>query len=288
MPAPRRPAAPALIHHHRAAAPGSRTVVLIHPGALPATVHRATASALPETTGLTVLDLQGLPAYRRTGLPGTAGTATLDQLVPPLAAEVTRLREAGPFTLGGWSFGGVVAHAVCGGLPAELRPDRVVLLDSIAATEEYTRTDDALEPALLLGWFAMYLGAKRGRPVSGPLPGDAIRDTDEGLATVLRSAVASGALPGDVTLPGLRKLYETYVEGLLHNNRLTARHRPPSAVVPLTLIKAERSLISGDPDLGWGPLAAHGLTVRSCPGDHYTMLGRPDAATVIAHVIQSA
>lgn len=280
-----RPDEPEGIRRYREPAPDRPTALMLHPGALPATVHRAIAECLPDGVGMSVLDVSALPGYR----PAPSGEpvlSTLDELLSRLRAAWTPPsgREAG-YVLAGWSFGGVVAHALAAALPAGERPKRLVLLDSIAATDAYSRNENELEPSLLLGWFAMYLGARRGRAVSVPAAELDGRDTEAGLSAVLAAAVASGALADDVSLPGLRKVYASYVEGLLRNNRLTASHDPVPVDVPLTLVRAKHGLIQDDQDLGWRPLAAGGLTVRYCPGDHYTMLGRTDAARVIADVI---
>ncbi len=193
-----------------------------------------------------------------------------------------------PYTLAGWSFGGVVAQALVEQLPAGQRPRRLVLLDSIAPTDAYKPSDEELNPTLLLGWFALYLGAKRGLPVAPDPDALAGADVEDGLRVVLEAAVAGGALRPDTPVFGLRKLYDTYVDGLLRNNRLTAPYRAKPSSVPLVLVTAEGSLIPDDPTLGWEPLAPHGLTMHRSPGDHYTMLSRPDAAAVIAQQLVHA
>ncbi|NEB03419.1 thioesterase domain-containing protein [Streptomyces sp. SID13726] len=283
---PPRDTRPPVARPFRSAAPGGRTVYVVHPGALPAVVHQGLADALPDGDGLTVLDLGAVAEYADAALTGGRAATTVADLADRLLAAMAPVN--GPWTLVGWSFGGVLAHAMTRSLPAGRLPERLVLLDSIAPTEEYQQPDDALEPALLLGWFAMYLGAKRGRTVA--LAPDALagRDVDDGLPVVLDAALAAGALLPGTPLPGLRKLYDTYVDGLLRNNRLTAPHRPGPAPLPLVLVKAERSLIPGDPTLGWRPLARHGLALHTCPGDHYTMLSRPDALGVIAPLLAAA
>lgn len=266
-----------------AAAPGGRTVYVVHPGALPARVHRGLAAALPEGDGLTVLDLGAVPAYADAALTGGRAATTVDALAAELLAAMGEFEQ--PYALAGWSFGGVLALAMTHALPPGRRPERLVVLDSIAPTESYKQPDDALEPALLLDWFAMYLGAKRGRDVE--LPSGALEGagTDEGLPVVLDAAIAAGALLPDTSLPGLRKLYDTYVDGLLRNNRLTAPHLALPATLPVVLVKAERSLVPADDTLGWLPLAPRGLTVHLAPGDHYTMLSRPDALGLTAAVL---
>ncbi|MEU9129200.1 alpha/beta fold hydrolase [Kitasatospora sp. NPDC048540] len=259
---------------------------LVHPGALAAGVHATLAEALPDGVGLTVLDLSALPEYWEAALTGGRAETTVEALAGRLLDEFTGAYDGGPYALAGWSFGGVVAQAVVRQQPPAQRPARLVLLDSIAPTEEYQQPDEALLPPLLIGWFAMYLGAKRGRPVLLDPDRLAACGVDDGLLLVLDAAVASGALAADTPLPGLRKLYDTYVDGLLRNNRLTAPYRPRPTEVPLVLVAAERSLIPDDPTLGWTPLAPYGLEVHRSPGDHYTMLTRPDAAELIARLVR--
>ena len=161
---PPRDARPPVARPLRTAAPGRRPGYVVHPGALAPQVHEGLAAALPAGDGLTVLDLGAVPDYADAALTGGRAATTVEALAERLLATLEPAPE-GPYTLAGWSFGGVLALAMTHALPADRRPGRLVLLDSIAPTEAYQQPDDALEPDLLLGWFAMYLGAKRGRPV---------------------------------------------------------------------------------------------------------------------------
>ncbi|MET9427796.1 MULTISPECIES: alpha/beta fold hydrolase [unclassified Streptomyces] len=291
MPQPRkavRLAVPPIVLRHRPPAAGGRTVYAVHPGALPVGVWGNLAEALPRDTGLTILDLAGVPEYFEAALLGDHDDLSVASLVDRLANAYRDERASAPDgpppVFAGWSFGGVIAHAMTEWLARDERPDRLILLDSIAPTYAYQHPEEALDAPLLLRWFAMYLGAKRDRTISlGPSGTDG-RDTDTGLVRLLDAAVKSGALPSSTPLPGLRKLYSTYVDGLLRNNRLTAGHRPVPSTVHLVLVKAEGSLIEQDDTLGWTELAADGLDLHTAPGDHYTMLTRPDAAAAIAEL----
>lgn len=276
-----------VVHRLRAAGPGGQTVHMVHPGALPVEVYRTLAAALPPGDGLTVLDLMGIPEYWRAGLDSGRADTTVEHLAERLCQELEAAHGGGPHTLAGWSFGGVVALAVSTRLAAAHRPQRLLLLDSVAPAA-CRRQDEALDPPLLLGWFARYLGARRARRLPVFRSRLAGLGTDDGLLLVLDAAVSCGALPRGTTLAGLRKLYLAYVEGLLRNHRLTAPHRPVPAGQPLVLVRAEDSLLPDEPALGWAELAPYGLEPHRCPGDHYTMLTRPDAAAAVARLARGA
>ncbi|WP_037868954.1 thioesterase domain-containing protein [Streptomyces sp. SPB074] len=283
----RRPGKPEqpVVHRLKAAAEDRHTVYLVHPGALDASVHRALAEALPEGTGLTVLDLGGVAEYWQAALTGGHADTTLDALASSLMTAVRVGCGDDRYLLAGWSFGGVVAHAMTALAGPGRLPSRLVLLDSIAPVDAFKHEDDALEPALLLDWFAMYLGAKRGRPLPVERERLAGLGTEDGLKVLLEAAIAAGVLLPSTPLPGLRKLYDTYVDGLLRNNRLTLPHRPTPSPVPVVLVRAARGLLPDGGAMGWESLAPHGLDVRRCPGDHYTMLSRPDAAVTVASLL---
>lgn len=278
---------PAVVRRLRVATGGANTVYVVHPGALDAAVHQTLAETLPDGAGLTVLDLSALPEYWQAALTGGHAATTVEELAGRLAAELTAALDDSPYSLAGWSFGGVIAQSLVEQLPADRRPRSLVLLDSIAPTDVYKPSDDELDPTLLLGWFSLYLGAKRGCAVTPDAQRLAGAGVEDGLQVVLEAAVASGALKSDTPIFGLRKLYDTYVDGLLRNNRLTAPYQAAPSSVPLVLVTAEGSLIPDDPTLGWEPLAPLGLTTHRSPGDHYTMLSRPDAAAVIAQLVHA-
>jgi len=128
----------------------------------------------------------------------------------------------------------------------------------------------------------MYLAAKRGRPLAAE-PEIPAPTTEAGLAVLLAQARRSGVLPEDTSPPGLRKLYDSYVGGLLRNNRLVLPYEPPPVRWPVTLVKATRSLLPEYGDLGWSELAP--LRLEHVPGDHYSILFDPSAWTAVADLV---
>ncbi|AHH98386.1 thioesterase domain-containing protein [Kutzneria albida] len=261
--------------------PSAPRVVLVHPGALPATVHQDLAAALGT---LHVVDLEQLPAYRRMMVTGEQDGLSVAGLAESAAEQ---LRAAGllhgPWLLAGWSVGGVVGYALTELLAEHQLPAHLVLLDSIAPARGYRRSREDFTAEVLLPWFVTYLAAKRGGRLS--LPGKRFRgmDAETGLRLVLAAGIDSGLLWPDTTLAGLCKVYEVYLHGLFRNVGLTSAHRAGAARVPITLVRPENGLIDTADPLGWQRLATD-LRVLRCPGDHYSMLRDPVTVALVARL----
>lgn len=252
----------------------------VHPGGLRSAVWSGLADQLPADIGLSVLDLQNVPEYFAAALTGGVPQTTLPAMAARAAAELAADRPAGvPIALVGWSFGGVVAYEIAQGT-AGVR--RLVLLDSIAPTHGFETTDELLQPELLIRWFAMYLAAKRGKPLDAE-PGFAAPTTEAGLSTVLSAFSANGVLPEGTEPTGLRKLYDSFVGGLHRNNHLAVPYRPQRTESPITLVKPERGLLPEFGDLGWGELGP--VRVVPVSGDHYSILFDPSAWAVVADLV---
>jgi thioesterase domain-containing protein len=274
------------------ARPDTERVYAVHPGALASGNWRDLAAALPEDTGFSLLDLQAVPEFTTAAL-RPAGSAADDtepgvtQLARRcLTALTADLPPQAPFRLVGWSFGGVVAYEMAvqlasAGRGAQLRD--LVLLDSIAPVHAFKRPDELLDPRMLLRWFAMYLGAKRGAALRVDLPPGTSLDT--GLDLLLEAATAQGVLPPDTEAAGLRKLYGAYAGGLSRNNRCTTPYTPAPLDRLLTLVKPQGSLLPDRGDLGWSELTPHPVRRLTVPGDHYTMLHEPAAVPVVSGLL---
>jgi thioesterase domain-containing protein len=268
-----------IVHRLRAGTIG--TVVVVHPGALAATVHAGLAAALPPQVGVIVLDLQGLPEYAGAAMAGGAvGDASVTTIADRLVAELTAALPAEErYVLVGWSFGGVVAHQMTCSAALRRAPERLVLLDSISAGDGYSATVESLGDTVALDWFEMYLGAKRRRP-------GAVRPAQPPatLAELLDRGLQAGTLRPGTTVDGLRKAYSVFVDGLRRNTFLSNPHQPTRSTVPTSVVRAEGSLLAEPGTLGYQELVPAGAEVVTVTGDHYSMLDEPSAVAVVAAI----
>lgn len=265
---------------------GATSAILVHPGAVPVSHYETLVSSLHGDVSLHIVDLEQFGDYVHAAL-SSESSLTIEKLAVRVrdALDEHDLPDRSSWLLGGWSFGGAVAHALLQALPEHRRPERLLLLDSIAPVDGYTRPDHALAPDLVLPWFAMYLSAKRGVRVEAPAV-DGSHDLADGLEQVRRNSIAGGALPADTSLAGVEKVYRAFLGGLARNNRLSRGHRVGAVDVPVTLVRPSRSLLDTAEPLGWEEVTSAVATVP-CPGDHYSMLHDREAVAVLSRLIDN-
>jgi thioesterase domain-containing protein/acyl carrier protein len=149
----------------------------------------------------------------------------------------------GPYILGGWSFGGLVAFEMAQQLLSQgEKISLLALLDTYPFTEyeELNEEDDA---AFLKDFFARNNGA------------------------------ALNIAP-ELELAQAQRLLQVFKSHVIAANNYTPQPYPGK--VALFLAEDGIAVDSDDPILGWDKLAIEGAKVQWVPGDHHTMLTEPN------------
>jgi amino acid adenylation domain-containing protein len=178
------------------------------------------------------------------------------------------VQPTGPYLLGGWSMGGIIALEMAQQFHAQgQRVALLALLDTrIPAADE--EIDDQDFEARLLVDFVRYFGLSLDpRDALARLP------KHELLERVLEHAKRAGLMPSDIEVSHA----EPFIELCKADFRATRNyvlHRYPGQI---TLFKAGQELAatSDDPTLGWSEWAAGGVDSYVVPGNHATMVYAP-------------
>ncbi|HLM54983.1 MAG TPA: amino acid adenylation domain-containing protein, partial [Pyrinomonadaceae bacterium] len=193
---------------------------------------------------------------------------------------VGMVQPGGPYLLGGWSMGGVVAFEMARRLKAEGEDVGLLLmLDSHAPGASGTpRSPSAADERVLLSTLASELGIS-AQGLS-PSERDALggMTPDELLAVVLRQGKEQNRLPADFDLEELRRRYAV----TLQNSIALSSYRPAPLDVEIQLIRAEGNG-EAERTLGWGPVAAK-VSVTDQSGDHFSMMRPPHLSTLSEEV----
>jgi len=232
---------------------------------------------------------------------------TIEALAARYVAAVREAAPAGPYALGGWSLGGVIAYEMARQLLAAGEAvDLLALVDPSPPRrlERRPEQETAGNGSLRLA-FARDLVALAG--------GDAVAAGDsrlrlrlrpeQSMAQMVAETQAMGLLPcelGTAEAERLFALFRTSLQALdryrpaPYPGRVTLllarrRHRPAaaasaasSASVP-SAINAANAANGGapsDPAAAWGALARGGAEIETLPGDHYSIVRSPAVATL--------
>jgi pimeloyl-ACP methyl ester carboxylesterase len=267
-----------------AGGPGSGPpVLLLHPGSFPLDVYAGLVDALPDRPAVLAADLERIPAYLD---PALHPDRLPETEIGELAEQVLDWCAGADLTgavLVGWSFGGTVALDVVRRLRSSVAG--LVVLDSLAPVPEFTLPPQEFDDGKAVDWFGMYIAAKRDAPLPAAPPEGS---TEDRLSALLAVGLRTGAFLPGTAMPGIRKAFRAYTGGLHRNNLLSRRYPPCSGVdVPVHLVRPARGMVRKPGALGWDQVATT-VTVHSVPGDHYSMLGEPETATLVAELCSDA
>jgi thioesterase domain-containing protein/acyl carrier protein len=213
---------------------------------------------------------------------GLNGEPPLYSNVEEMAAEYLRavreIQPEGPYYLGGWSMGSLVAFEMAQQL--QRGGEQVALLALIepghpqGSRRSKLKREDELG---LLVNFALHLGLSPEHLSLAPEEVEQLT-TDAMLALILERAQLIKQLPSDFALPQLDRLYQVFK----NNVRAARRYRARAYDGRLTIIKAgERSTAGADDPAGsWRELTNEGIDLHHVPGDHYTIISKTHAVAL--------
>ena len=211
-------------------------------------------------------------AFQSRGLDGEEHICTSVEQMASLYIEAMRtVQPEGPYFIGGWSAGGVVAYEMARQL--EAHGEQVALLALIDARAP-CRQEDLFDEddVTLLASFGQHLGLALER-INISYDHLLSLGPDERLAAVVEEAKNSGLMPTDITLSQARRLFAVFKA----NVAAVSNYSPGMAGRRIALIKASERKVghAQQPAMGWDVLAEKGVEVMEVPGDHFTMIQEP-------------
>ncbi len=215
----------------------------------------------------------GRPFLGLRGTPADDPTESVEQMAARYVAAVLARQPAGPFLLGGYSFGGVVAYEMARQLTAA--GHKVALLAILDARWPLWRIDARTALPTLCRWLANlpgYLQDEAAQFSVVRLRGQVAR-TLRGTWRLLRG------LPADLESVLDLSRFEPQAHAALQAHlRAAQAYRPLRCDLPIEVFRASVGLIRhpcGDAALGWGAVADRTIRVHRIPGNHVSMIAEP-------------
>ncbi|MGB8509507.1 MAG: amino acid adenylation domain-containing protein [Pyrinomonadaceae bacterium] len=195
--------------------------------------------------------------------------SSIEEIAALYVEAMRSVQPSGPYLIGGWSMGAVVAFEMARQLDG--RGQKIALLALMDAraprSEGFQPGDD--EESLLDG-FALDLALSWKIPQLSwdrffSLP------ASEKISYALEEARNASMLPANFGLSDMRQLLDVFKA----NVRALVNYIPQPYAHALTLFAAAASYKATHPDKGWSALAEGGVVCVGVPGDHHSMLSQP-------------
>ncbi len=203
------------------------------------------------------------------------------------AKYIEALREIqpnGPYFLGGWSMGGIVAFEMATQL---LRNGEQVamlaMLDSPAPvnSEQIAEIDDYNDVKILVD-FATDMAQSAGKNLSGSVEQLQGLTLDEQLNYLLEQARIANLVPLDFELEQLRCLLNVFKSNVLALQSYTPQVYPNQILY--FQASDEVSNEFSNPTLIWAGLSSEPIKIISIPSNHYTIITKPHIQTILEHL----
>ncbi len=197
---------------------------------------------------------------------GQAPHTRIEDMAAYYIQAMQTVQPTGPYLLGGWSMGGVVAFEMAQQLHAQGQLVALLaLLDGRIPTPDTTfpeQNDEAI--SLVERYFGISFG---------PMESLTELPEDEQLAVMLDEAKSASLVPAELDVAQARR----FVMLLRNDLRATqdyALHPYPGRI---TFFKANETLegTSMDPTMGWSEWASGGVEVHLIPGNHANLMYEP-------------
>ncbi|MFJ8162334.1 amino acid adenylation domain-containing protein [Streptomyces sp. NPDC096136] len=238
----------------RAGVEGTAPLYLFPPLAGTVVRYAPVARALGE--GLTVYGLQS-PGIQ----PGEEACSTLADMARVSIEHMRKVHPGGPWHVGGYSMGGVIAFEAARQLKAAGEEIGLVALLDTNPRMDLDPAEDYATRILV----TMALKLDVDLAALGALP------EPERIRQLLEQGIAAGSLPADYDEDRLRRMLEAY----RHNGSALERHVIEPLDGDVVLFRAEdrsADVTEEAYDLGWNMRCGGRLTVRDTPGTHFTMM----------------
>ena len=204
----------------------------------------------------------------------------LEHMASEYVKALRAVQPRGPYRLGGWSFGGLVAFEMAQQL--HLQGEDVASLALIDSWPPTLRAAPPHDDLALLAAFVRDLGGWRvdGLRISHEDLGHL--NPDEQLNVCLERLQSADVLPAELSVQRVRPLLNTFK----HNVKAGARYSPKPYSRRITLLRTQKQAFDDfpcpvrHPDYGWNDLTSERVDVHELPGNHYTLLAEPNVSAI--------
>lgn len=258
-----------------------RPVFLVHPVGGTVMCYRPVAEHLPSDQPLYALQAAGLDV-------GTRPIDAMEAIAQTYADAIVDVQRRGPYTIGGWSLGGLISFAVARELIERGHEvGTLFLIDSMTLRDAQDVDFGEAEMFDIFAWELLLVA--RGSEAGAVRVPSSLTTEEERLAYVRDEAVAIGVLPPEISIDTIRRLYSAFKASW----NAAVAYEPEPLAVDAVLLRATEPLpailqpthdtvgtLHRDESNGWRELIQGVFEVIPVEGDHLTIMEEPQVRVV--------
>ena len=193
----------------------------------------------------------------------------IEQMASLYIEEVRKVRPYGPYLLGGWSMGGLVAFEMARQFVAA--GDAV---DLLAMIDTYPSTAARRIDTPMLARFAWDIGRLLGKDLRGMAQRFVDLSPEEQWQMLLDTLVQEDVLHRETAASELTSMVDVFTQNSLAIESYSMRKIPQRVL----LFRAAQAENPEDLAQEWAQWAGDGVDLHLIPGDHYSIVQRPNAS----------
>jgi aspartate racemase len=199
---------------------------------------------------------------------------SVEEMATCYVEAIRQVQPEGPYLLGGWCFGGIVAFEIAQQLRRQGQEvPFLILLDTYAPLP--LAQQQGIDHAKVVSWFARDTAAGFGKSLL--IPAEELRriPEPEQLQYALGRLQAAAVIAPDTNVEQMRRYMDVY----LANVKAMGKYEPEPYPDAVTLLRAEEALRI-DGTLGWSRHVKQPITIHNVPGNHVSMILEPHVKTL--------
>ena len=187
-------------------------------------------------------------------------------------AAVRSVQSYGPYLLGGWSMGGLIAFEMARQLQAQGQEvEFLALFDTPAPNAE----EEPMDEVSALASFALHLGLSREQ-IQAAANAFSEADTEDPLSFLLEYAKTASIVPHDLSLVHFRQQFDVFKA----NVSAARNYKAANLATNIALFRAAERSPDADRTLGWTSSGLENIEVHHVPGSHLTMMREPHVSVL--------
>lgn len=199
----------------------------------------------------------------------------IEAIAQKYVEQMLAIQVDGPYRLGGWCFGGVIAYEVASQLIALGKEVESIVVFDTRAPIVANHPEDA-DDSTLLSWFARDLAVPHNKVLN--ISPELLRDIDEDeqFEYVLSRATAIDVIEENADIEKLMNYFQVYIA----NAMALQMYEEKVVDVPIILYRAMHEESDFGEFLGWDKLVGDKFSVIDIPGDHNSIMYKPHVENI--------